>query len=105
MRQPRLEGSDSVDGVIAVEVDRTQFALAYEASVIALENLTQHQLEKLADCLWDGMRQLIESQAESGAALHAKFIAEGDTFQLSYGGLDTFLEAWRAWCAEAPLAL
>ena len=45
---------------------------------------------KLTDRLWDGLIQLVHGKAETGAALHAKFVAEGDTFKLSYGGLDVF---------------
>ena len=46
-RQPRMDGAP--DGAVMVEVDRTQFAQAYEESVLRLENLTPHQREKLAD--------------------------------------------------------
>jgi hypothetical protein len=44
-------------------------------------------LEKLSDCIWDGAQKLVQNRAASGVALHEKFVSEGDTFKLSYGGL------------------
>ena len=44
-------------------------------------------LEKLSDCIWDGAQKLVQSRAASGVALHEKFVSEGDTFKLNYGGL------------------
>ena len=60
----------------------------YAAALLQL--LRVGLLGKLTERLWEGMRNLVQSRAESGAALHAKFIAEGDTFRLAYGGLDVF---------------
>jgi hypothetical protein len=44
-------------------------------------------LEKLSDCIWEGSQKLVQSRAASGVALHEKFVSEGDTFKLNYGGL------------------
>jgi hypothetical protein len=44
-------------------------------------------LEKLSDCIWDGAQKLVQNRAASGVALHEKFVSEGDTFKLNYGGL------------------
>ena len=47
-------------------------------------------LERLAECLQRGLRELVAAPAATAVELHSKFVAESQGFTLSYGGLDTF---------------
>ena len=50
-----------------VAVNRTHFAERYESSILALEELTSHQEEKLADCERAGDQVDIHIMAPAGA--------------------------------------
>ena len=60
-------------------------------------------LEKLSESIWDGMQKLVQSRAASGVALHEKFVSEGDTFKLNYGGLvrASCMDVWGVCVARA----
>ena len=49
-----------------VTIDRSQFALSYEASVLSLDKLTPHQSEKLTECL-EANESFVHLKAPAGA--------------------------------------
>jgi hypothetical protein len=56
-----------------------------------LKRLKKHRvLETLADGLWPALVALSQQEAATGEMLQSKFVQEGNSFQLSYGGLDEF---------------
>ena len=50
-----------------LSVDRSQFATAYEASVLSMDKLTPHQLLKLQECMKSGKDHYVHLQAPAGA--------------------------------------
>ncbi|KAL1521792.1 hypothetical protein AB1Y20_021445 [Prymnesium parvum] len=52
--------------------------------------LRPHGLAGLTETVWEGICQLRQQSAATGAALNAKFVAEAGTFEMQYGGLDQF---------------
>ena len=105
-RQPEWSGAEWVESLgVAKLVADALLARARGAPLTFVRSLAEDEehgrdallsilrvglLEKLSERIWEGMRRLVQSTATSGAALHAKFIAEGETFKLSYGGLEVF---------------
>ncbi|EOD32716.1 hypothetical protein EMIHUDRAFT_230507 [Emiliania huxleyi CCMP1516] len=46
--------------------------------------------EAIAETLWSAIEKLRDQRAATGAALNAKFAAEGDTFEMGFGGVEQF---------------
>ena len=63
-----------------VSIDRSQFAAAYEGSVLSMDKLTPHQLEKMQECL---TADYVHLQAPAGAG--KTFVALNRVLELLYG--------------------
>ena len=62
-----------------VSIDRSQFAAAYEGSVLSMDALTPHQLEKMQECL---TADYVHLQAPAGAG--KTFVALNRVLELLY---------------------
>ena len=76
--KPRIRGynQDSV-GEISVSIDRTQFAEKYESSVLRLDKLTQHQREKMQECMQPNIHIHIKAPAGAGKTFVALHYVKG----------------------------
>ena len=64
---------------VVVSIDRSQFAAAYEGSVLSMDKLTSHQLEKMKECL---NADYVHLQAPAGAG--KTFVALNRVLELLY---------------------
>ena len=64
---------------VVVSIDRSQFASAYEGSVLSMDKLTPHQLEKMQECL---AADYVHLQAPAGAG--KTFVALNRVLELLY---------------------
>ena len=64
---------------VDVSIDRSQFAAVYEGSVLSMDSLTPHQLEKMKECL---SADYVHLQAPAGAG--KTFVALNRLLELLY---------------------
>ena len=62
-----LANSPLSDVKVRVRVDTSAFVRGYEVSILALEHLTPHQLEKMQQCLTDSWATCVHLKAPAGA--------------------------------------